>query len=163
MKHTRTIALLSVLSLLLVSALAYAGEHKKKDLDDKLMCKIKFALENEKELDLSEQQVDDLKELKINLKKELVRKKADIKLIKIDIYDHLYKDPVDVAAIDPLIDQKYELKKQKAKYIVQSYANFKKIVSDDQKETFKELYRKDKDEKEYMEKCSKMYCPTQKR
>ena len=99
-------------------------------------------LKNEDELGLSDKQVAAIKELKFDTKRELVKRSAEIDLVKIDIKEKLYKDKVDVKGMDPLIDKKYELKKEKAKYLVKQYAALKGILTDKQLEEMKVLWRK---------------------
>ena len=118
------------------------GEYHHKGLDEKIFYKAKIMLKNEDELDLSEEQVADIKKLKFDTKRELIKKSAEIDLVKIDIKEHLYTDKIDVAAIDPLIDKKYELKKNKAKYLVKQYAALKGILTDEQLGKLKTLCKK---------------------
>ncbi len=113
-----------------------------KGCDEKIFHKAKFMLKNEDELELSDKQVDKIKEIKFATKRELVKRSAEIDLVKIDIKEKLYKDKVDVAGIDPLIDKKYELKKEKAKYLVKQYAALKGVLTDKQLDEMKALCRK---------------------
>ncbi len=116
------------------------GYHK--GLDEKIFYKAKFMLKNADELELSDKQVDAIKELKFATKRELVKRSAEIDLVKIDIKEKLYKDKIDLAGINPLIDKKYELKKEKAKYLVKQYAALKGILTDKQLKELKVLCRK---------------------
>ncbi|MFC1548813.1 Spy/CpxP family protein refolding chaperone [Candidatus Omnitrophota bacterium] len=116
------------------------GYHK--GLDEKIFYKAKFMLKNEDELELSDKQVDKIKEIKFATKRELVTKSAEIGLVKIDIKEKLHEDKVNVAGINPLIDKKYELKKEKAKYLVKQYAALKGVLTDKQLDEMKGLWRK---------------------
>ena len=136
-----------VAAFLMFSVVAQADGYKKKGgyhkgFDEKIFYKAKFMLKNEDELELSDKQVDDMKELKFATKRELIKRDAEIDLAKIDIKEKLYKDKVDVAGIDPLIDKKYELKKEKAKYLVKQYAALKGVLTDKQLDEMKTLWRK---------------------
>jgi Spy/CpxP family protein refolding chaperone len=93
------------------------------------------------ELKVNDEQLDQIKELKAALKKNLIQKKADIKVIKVDIRSLLYEDEVDVDAANKLIDQKYEIKKAKAKEVVESYAKLKKILTKEQMDKLKGITR----------------------
>lgn len=131
----------------IVTHIAQADGYRKKDgyhkgFDEKIFYKTKFMLKNEDELELSDKQVDKIKELKFAIKRELIKREAEIDLVKIDIKEKAYKDKVDVAGMEPLIDKKYELKKEKAKYLVKQYVALKEILTDKQLEEMKKLWRK---------------------
>jgi len=55
----------------------------------------------------------------------------------VDIKSKLGEDTIDTKSINKLIDQKYEMKKAKAKSLVEAYAAFQNILSDDQKKKLK--------------------------
>jgi hypothetical protein len=93
---------------------------------------------------VSDEQLDKIKKLKVVLKKDLIRKKADIKVIKVDIRSLLYEDEVDVDVINRLIDQKYEIKKSKFKMVVESYAKLKKALTKEQMDNLKQKVRDQK-------------------
>ncbi|MFC1479962.1 Spy/CpxP family protein refolding chaperone [Candidatus Omnitrophota bacterium] len=131
----------------IVPQIAQADGYKKgkgchKGLDGKIFYKAGFILKNEEELGLSDKQVEKVKALKFATKRELVKRNAEISLVKIDIKEKLYKDKVDVTGINSLIDKKYELKKEKAKYLVKQYADLKGILTDAQLNQMKALWRK---------------------
>lgn len=111
----------------------------KRGLDDKLFYKAHFLLKNQDELGLSEEQVDALRNLKHETKKSVIMQNAEIEVIKVDAKHLLYQFPVDVEAINKLIDQKYEIKKAKAKGLVAAFAKLKEIVGEDGWAEMKEL------------------------
>ncbi|MFH1552248.1 MAG: hypothetical protein ABID83_01225 [Candidatus Omnitrophota bacterium] len=113
-----------------------------KGLDEKIFCKAKFILQNEDELGLSDKQVEKIKALKFETKRELVKRDAEIDLVMIDIKEKLYMDKVDVPGMNALIDKKYEMKKEKAKYLVKQYADLKAILTDEQMDKMKALWKK---------------------
>ena len=104
--------------------------------------KAHFMLENQAELGLSEEQVKLIQDLKQNVKKLLIKQQADIDILAIDIKAKLHDDPVDVAAINALIDQKYEIKKAKTKSLVDAIAKLKGTLTDQQREALKDLWKK---------------------
>jgi len=73
------------------------------------------------------------------LQKDLIKKKADIDIIKVDARSLLYEDEIDLKAVNALIDQKYDIKKAKAKKIAESYAQLKKILSKEQLDKMKSI------------------------
>ena len=112
-----------------------------KGWESKIFYKAHFMIKNQDELGLSDEQVKKIKELKLAAKKELIDRKAKIEILGVDIKGLLYKDPINLEAINALIDQKYEIKKAKTKYIVQTYANLKNILTDEQKAKLKTLWK----------------------
>ena len=109
-------------------------------VNDKVIYKAKMFLTYQEELGLSEKQIDQIEEIKYAVKREVISKDAEIDLLKIDIKEKLYADKTDVKAIDPLIEKKYALKKEKAEYLVAQYAKIKEVLSDEQYEEAKKIW-----------------------
>jgi len=101
-------------------------------LEKKIFCKLHFALANQEKLDLSDDQVAKIRELKMSLKKDLIKRDAEIDVISVDIKSKLREDKIDKESIGKLIDQKYELKKEKAKALIDACAGLKNILSVEQ-------------------------------
>lgn len=141
---------------------AYAGGHGKgkSDLASKLCRKAHLAVKNADELGLSDEQVDKIKDLKLATKKDVIKKKADIELIILDIKSMMCDDTINLDEINKLIDKKYEIKKAKAKSLVGSYAAFKNILSEEQQDKLKELCEEQSCKKS-CETCPEKQCKTQ--
>ena len=118
------------------------GKHM--GFEDKFYKKAYTALVNKKELDLSDEQVEKIKKLKVDTKKDIIMKSAEIDVLVVEIKASLWEDTIDTAALDKLIDKKYELKKAKAKGIVAAYATLKNILTEEQKEELTELCAKNR-------------------
>tara|TARA_Y100000031_G_C8157631_1_gene355343 strand:- start:79 stop:555 length:477 start_codon:yes stop_codon:yes gene_type:complete len=148
----RLIALTSLVMILMLGSVvstAHAdgygkskGCYYKQKSSCKVLKKAKFMLHNQEELGLSDEQVKQIKDLKVKAKKEVIRKKAEIEILAIDIKAGMWADVIDANAINGLIDMKYELKKQKAKSLLSSYVELKNILTAEQKKTLKALFRK---------------------
>jgi len=142
--------LVSVMMVLLVGCFVTLvnaeGDSKKgghnKELDYTVFSKAHFLIKNQEELKLTDEQVAKIKDLKIQAKKDLIMKKAEIEVLAIDIKSKLYEDTINIEEINKLVDQKYELKKEKAKFLIENFANLKNILTAEQKEELKSLYRK---------------------
>lgn len=162
MKKKSIIVLLVMMFLLLSSFLStsYAyeygkgkgcqygkGQHKK-SLDDKILYKAHFYLENKEKLGLTDEQITAIKDLKLKVKKSLVMMEAEIEVAALDTKAALYKDSINLESVNTLIDNKYELKKAKAKSLVAAYAELKSILTEKQKAKLKELYKEHKTKKE---------------
>jgi len=113
---------------------------EKMGMDEMLFHKFHMILENAKELGLSAQQIESIKSLKLKTKKDLITKEAEIDLVALDVKTELWKDAIDVNVINPLIDRKYELKKEKAKILVAAISEIKKTLSKDQMDKLKAMH-----------------------
>ena len=116
------------------------GYHKMK-LQDKLFRRAHKLLMHQEELGLTEDQVDQIKNLKVDVSKYCIRRDAEIEIAALDIRHKLHDDVIDTEAIDMLIDQKYTLKKDKAKYVVGALGKLKGLLTEDQKTKLESLYR----------------------
>ena len=113
--------------------------YQKKSIKAKFFKTVRLIYLYQDELKVSDEQLDKIKQLKVTLKKDLIQKKADIKVIKVDIRSLLHKDEVDLDAVNRLIDQKYEIKKAKSKMVVESYVNLKKVLTKKQMDNLKKI------------------------
>jgi len=156
-----TVALM--FSVMAVEALAYDGGKAKgqhEGLEGKFSGKAHMVLKNQDELDLTDKQIKEIKKLKIETKKDLIQKNAEIDIIALDIKAEMYGKQIDTDAVDKLIDKKYDLKKEKAKSLVRACAGIKEILTSEQKDKLKDIWKKCK--KEMMKKSmmkGKMKCP----
>ena len=120
---------------------------KKMDLEEKFSHKAQLILENSTELGLSEDQIMKVKALKTSVKKSMIKSKADIDVLAIDIEEALKKDEIDVNSVNALIEKKYSLKGQEAKAMAGAYAELKMVLSKDQMKKLHEIWDKKKMEK----------------
>jgi Spy/CpxP family protein refolding chaperone len=118
--------------------------HSAMSVKEKFFKKIHMIYLYQDELGVSDEQMQQIKDLKIGLKKDMIAAEADIDVIKIDIQSLLYTDTIDVDAINKLIDQKYETKKAKSKKTVAAYATLKKILTKDQLDKMEDIYHEKK-------------------
>jgi Spy/CpxP family protein refolding chaperone len=149
-KQSIIVCLLTFLFIGIFSMACYAEGYckgKKHDqghghgVENKVFHKFHLAISNEVELGLSEEQYEKIKTLKINTKKDLIIKRAEIDVLKIDIKAKLWEDTIDKKGINKLIDKKYEIKKEKAKALVDTYAKFNNILTEEQKKTLETIIR----------------------
>ena len=114
-------------------------EHKK-GMDSMVLLKMHMIMKNQEELGLSDEQVEKIRALKLDTKKKVIMQKAEIEVLAVDIKAKLWwGDPVDMEAVNKLIDQKYEIKKGKAKNLAGAIAELKKILTEEQKDKLKAL------------------------
>jgi len=152
-KFVTLVALVLVLAIGFLAPMAHAFDCGKgkagwqggsKDCKEKIFLKAHKILKNKEELGLSDEQVQKIKDLKISAKKDLIRKEAEIDILKVDIKSEMYKDTIDVAAVNAFIDKKYDLKKEKTKSLIAAFVALKNILTEDQKKKLKEIYGKSK-------------------
>ncbi len=114
----------------------------KGSLEEKISDKAHFLMKNQEELGLSDAQIAQVKDLKMNTKKDMIKRDAEIEILALDIKSALYGDTIDTKAVNTLIDKKYDLKKEKTKVLVGAYAALKEILTKEQKEKMKDLWKK---------------------
>lgn len=113
-------------------------------LKDKFMKKVHFILDNQAELQLTDDQIKSIKSIKYETKKAIIRQDADEELVELDIKQQLSEDTINIEAINQLIDQKHEISKMLDKKLVSSYADVKKILTPEQIAKLKEIWKKNK-------------------
>jgi hypothetical protein len=116
------------------------GKDKKSYMENKFYKKMYFILANEDEIGLSEEQKDKIYDLKYNLRKNMITKEADIEVVAIEIKQELKKDEANMSKIDTLLNQKYDMKKQKTRDSIKAYLDLKKIINDGQMEELKQIW-----------------------
>jgi Spy/CpxP family protein refolding chaperone len=144
MKTSRILFFLACYLVAFSLPMAYAGHDQKcgkcgQGLDSKILKKLHLAIEYQDELEASDSQIRKIRELKMRLKKDLIQRKAAIDLMGVDIKSKLWANDIDKKEINQLIDRKYELKKAKAKSLVEALIELKDILKDEQEEKLKDL------------------------
>ncbi|HOY09380.1 MAG TPA: Spy/CpxP family protein refolding chaperone [Candidatus Omnitrophota bacterium] len=114
---------------------------QKNGFEEEFFKKAQMLLKHQEELKLSVEQVGKVKYLKLNVKKDLVMKGAQIKVIGLDVQSLLWEDAVDVDQVNALIEQKYDIKKAKAKMLVKALSDLNNILTDEQKKSLKDFYK----------------------
>ena len=139
------------------------GKEHKMDFEKKFYSKAHMVLENSEELGLSDEQVKKVKELKMSTMKDLIKKNAEIEVLAIDIKAEMWADSINVNAVNKLVDKKYDLKKEKTKSLIAACVSLKDILTKEQKEKMKGIWKRHKEDKgKSMKKGmmqGKMKCP----
>ncbi|MBN1594665.1 hypothetical protein JW933_01935 [candidate division FCPU426 bacterium] len=142
------IAALLVGGVMLTQSAALAGKgcqcskgKKEMNMEEKFFHKTQLILSNSQVLGLSDKQAQDIKDLKIAVEKSLITRQADIDVVATDIKSKLQEDAIDVAGVNQLVDKKYDLKKAKTRYVVESLAKLKGSLSSSQLKKMKDLYK----------------------
>jgi Spy/CpxP family protein refolding chaperone len=125
-----------------------ASRDREESVTNKFLEKVKMIDKYQDELGVSGEQLTKIKDLKIALKKEHIRRDAEIELLKVDITSLLYADQVDVEAVNKLIDKEYSAMKAKTKKSIASYVELNSVLNKDQIAELKELSAKKASPKE---------------
>lgn len=138
-----------VLSLTAFKAYAYDGGKKEgfhKGLEKKFFYKAQLILKNKDKLGLADKQLKKIKSLNIKTKKDVIRKDAELSIIVLDMKAAIREKQIDTAAVNKLLDKKYDLKRDKAKSSLAAYAALKRILTDEQKGKLKNILKRHKKE-----------------
>lgn len=109
---------------------------------DKIMKKAHFLLDNKDEIGFSEEQADTIKDLKLQAKKSMIRGGADMEILMLDMKSKLSDDVLDVEGINAMIDEGMARMNQSAKASVDIYAKLKSVLTPEQAEKAKEIWKK---------------------
>ena len=112
---------------------------------DEFMSAAHFYLENEKEIGLTEEQVESIKAMKFERKKVYIHQMADYQVFGMDLYQKLSEPKVDVSGTDTLIEQQAAAMVASAKETVAAYAKLKSVLTGEQQAKAKELLRAEKE------------------
>jgi len=148
--------LLAAMTVPLADAYANHGRPgfgKRGGMDQMLFGKAYFILKNSAELGLSDEKAQAIQALKLETEKALIKQNAEIKVVCLDIAAQLHADSTDVKAVNALIDQKYELKKAKAKGLVEADAKLKGLLTKEQSEKLRALCKAGREKGPAMKEC----------
>jgi len=107
----------------------------------KVMNKVKFYLKNADAIGLTEDQVKQIKAIKMDSKKEMILGKAQMEVAMLDMKSKMYGDPIDADALNQLIDKSSAEMSAGAKKLVQHYVALKQVLNADQKKKAKEVWK----------------------
>lgn len=111
-------------------------------LSHKAYIKAEFLVKNGQELNLDQELVNKIRDIKTNLKKEALRTRAEIDIVHIEMRNELEKGKTNGIKVPSLIDKEYELKKKIGKEAYNSLTELDKLLSAEQKEQAKMLFQK---------------------
>ena len=127
---------------------AYAKHQRKHQegetwgLEEKFFYKSHSILKHQDKLDLSDEQYETIRDLKLNMKRSLIKQKAEIELVKLDIREKLHDDKINMKDVNELIDRKFEFEKAKDKTVASAIAELKGVLSTEQRQALKDLWKK---------------------
>jgi hypothetical protein len=95
---------------------------------------------NGEKLQLTADQKDQIHALKMKIKKDMIMKEAQADVLQLDIMEMLMKEDPQLNAVNTVIDKKYDIKKQKAKDLAESYIDLCNVLTKEQKTMAKDLW-----------------------
>ncbi len=108
----------------------------------KLMKKAHFFLENQKDLGLSDEQVTNIKAIKMDTKKAYIRQMAEMQIFELDMQAELSEPKVDAEKLNGMIDTMSANMATGGKASVAAFVKLKGVLSDDQMAKAKEIWAK---------------------
>ncbi|GEM_PF-5693537 len=116
--------------------------HEGFSLEEKYFGKVHFLFENKGELNLTEEQMEQIKNIKFDVERALIDTDAKTELAMLDVYQELQKDKPDLKKLDSIIDQKTTAKSKLAKTLVHSIVSTKAVLTAEQQAKAKEIFWK---------------------
>ncbi len=113
-------------------------------LEHKVYKKVMMIKHRQDELKFSDEDVQKAYDLKTALKKDLIKLETDLDIVALDIDKAMRAKTPDAQAISKLIDEKYEIKKKKAKRALEAYIAVKAMFSEEQRAKLRSLYKQKK-------------------
>jgi Spy/CpxP family protein refolding chaperone len=98
-------------------------------------------LKEKASLTLTADQVKAIQDLKRDAEKNSIKQSAEIQVLELDIKAKLHEDKVDLAAVQGLIDQKYEIQKSLEKSAVEASVKLQSLLTDKQSEQYKKMQK----------------------
>lgn len=140
--RSRTVSAILVL-ILVIPGRVFANHvhpHEFHSFEDAYFEKVEFLMRHEKELALTDQQIQTIRDKKFEIKRQMIQSEAQIELAMLDVLKQLHNDVPDMDKIDTLIDNKIEVKRTLAKSLAQALVGMKNILTPEQKAKSKEIF-----------------------
>ncbi|MEW5894180.1 MAG: hypothetical protein AB1650_00235 [Candidatus Omnitrophota bacterium] len=116
----------------------------KKCLKKKILLMAGTLLANSKELGISDEDFQKIKDLKVRTKKSYIKSRAETETVLVDIISALWDRSMDIAKVNELIDKKYELKRQGMKELAGAWFELKSMLSQEQMEKTWKFYKEER-------------------
>jgi Spy/CpxP family protein refolding chaperone len=94
-----------------------------------------------KQLDLTDAQKTAIHEIRVSLKKDMIRKRADLKIAKMELHDQLTKERVDMNAVEAHVKEVESLRTAMTLNAIKARVKIKDALTPDQRKKLAELMR----------------------
>lgn len=95
-----------------------------------------------KDLGLDEKQKEAIKEIKSRVKKDIIKKRADLQIARVELKDILDKEPVDMAAVEAKLKQLESMRTDLHITKIKALEEIKATLTPEQKQKFKDNLKK---------------------
>lgn len=103
-----------------------------------------------KQLDLTVIQKTAIHEIRSTLKKDMIQKRADIKIARIELRERLHKDSVDMSAVESQVKKIEGLKTAMILDVIKAHQEIKAQLTPDQRKKLTELMQKSRSDNHHM-------------
>lgn len=90
-------------------------------------------------LKITEEQMDQIKDIKKAATKKLIKLRADKDIVKVDLKSEMWEEMIDVDRVNDLIEQKYSIKTTTSKVYVQAVADIQQVLNEEQRKMAKHI------------------------
>lgn len=108
----------------------------------KVLKKAGFFLSNKAEIGLSEEQVAEIKAIKLATLKSMIRSKAEMEIFEMELMDKMSQPALDLASLNASIDEASAGWGAGAKATLADYAKLKAVLNEGQMSKAKEIWAK---------------------
>lgn len=94
---------------------------------------------NKEALDIKEDLLNKIKDIKHGAIKELIQLSADKEIVMVDLKSAMWADLIDVNVVNKLIDDKYAFENKTAKTYIKAIGDIQKVLSEEQRAKWHEM------------------------
>ena len=108
----------------------------------KALHKATFYLKHAEEIGLSEEQIQAIAAIKLDLKKTAARQQAEMQVFELDVQAKMSEPTVDAEALNALVDGAAQGMVASTKGVIAQYAKLRGLLSAEQQKKAKEIWKK---------------------
>ena len=140
--NKKVLSLIMAVTLLL-PAVCFADGHQRLSLEEKYFSTIFFLLQHKEELQLTEEQIQSIKDRKFDLMRQDIQSDAQLALIGLDMKKELHSVSPKLDQLETLVDNKTEVIRTLDKLYVRAIVDTQTLLTPEQRDTAKELFWKE--------------------
>jgi Spy/CpxP family protein refolding chaperone len=103
-------------------------------------------------LDLNDKQKKEIWEIKNSMVKNMIRKKADLRIARVELRELLHKEPVDMTAVESQVKKMENLRSSMILDTIKARQEIKSKLTPEQRKKLKELIQNSKRHESHMDK-----------
>lgn len=114
--------------------------HGGASLEERYFGEVYFILQHKRELGLTDEQIQAIKDRKFDVKRQGIQSEAQMQLIMLDLERELHKEAPAMEPLSALIDDKIEVKRTLSKAYLQAIVDLKLLLTPEQRKQTKEIF-----------------------